>query len=595
THLYRVSTTGGAPEPLADSVADRTAPGLDDGSGWTPDRARRAYERRGDIFVADAATGRERRITDTPGRERAPHLSPDGRTVYFLQGNNAFAVPVEGGAYRQLTDIRREEAPKRDTLKGSRLALREDQTELLGVVRDRIEEREHRERVDSLRATVRPLYLGRNTSVDGARVSPSGRYLLLEVQDEPQGQRQTMVPAFVTESGYTEPMNVREKVGDAVGTSRAAIVDLATGQAKWLEPEAKERRVSMQGFGWAPGEDRALVMGVAFDFKDRWIYTATPDGRTTVVDHDRDTTWVGGPNLYAAGWTRDGRVWFLSEKTGYSHLYTVSANGGPATAVTSGRWEVTDAQPSADGRTFYITTGETHPGERAVYAVSAGGGARTRLTPMDGWSEGDVSPDGRWLAVLRSTSNELPDLYLVANRAGAQPRRVTTSTTAEFRSGPWIKPEIVEIPARDGGTIYARIYRPRDLGAQPHGGAVLFVHGAGYLQDAHRGWSSSYYREYMFNHLLASRGYTVLDVDYRGSAGYGAAWRTGIYRHMGGKDLTDHVDAARWLAAHEGVDAKRVGLYGGSYGGFITLMGMFTEPDVFRSGAALRSVTDWAH
>jgi dipeptidyl aminopeptidase/acylaminoacyl peptidase len=142
--------------------------------------------------------------------------------------------------------------------------------------------------------------------------------------------------------------------------------------------------------------------------------------------------------------------------------------------------------------------------------------------------------------------------------------------------------------------VYARIYRPRDLGARAHGGAVIFVHGAGYLQNAHRGWSS-YYREYMFHHLLARRGYTVMDVDYRGSAGYGAAVRTGIYRHMGGKDLSDHVDAARWLVANEGVDAKRIGIYGGSYGGFITLMAMFTEPETFRSGAALRSVTDWSH
>ena len=171
---------------------------------------------------------------------------------------------------------------------------------------------------------------------------------------------------------------------------------------------------------------------------------------------------------------------------------------------------------------------------------------------------------------------------------------MTASTTAEFRAGPWIRPQVVEIPTRDGQTVYARIFRPRDLGAQAHGGGVLFVHGAGYLQDAHRGWST-YYREYMFNHLLASRGYTVLDVDYRGSAGYGGAWRSGIYRYMGGKDLDDEVDAARWMVAHEGVDARRVGLYGGSYGGFITLMGLFTQPEVFRSGAALRSVTDWAH
>src|SRR5436190_17426493 len=91
------------------------------------------------------------------------------------------------------------------------------------------------------------------------------------------------------------------------------------------------------------------------------------------------------------------------------------------------------------------------------------------------------------------------------------------------------------------------------------------------------------------------RGFVVLDLDYRGSAGYGRDWRTGIYRHMGGKDLTDHVDAAKYLVTEHGVDPKRIGLYGGSYGGFITLMAMFTQPEVFAAGAALRPVTDWAH
>jgi dipeptidyl aminopeptidase/acylaminoacyl peptidase len=99
----------------------------------------------------------------------------------------------------------------------------------------------------------------------------------------------------------------------------------------------------------------------------------------------------------------------------------------------------------------------------------------------------------------------------------------------------------------------------------------------------------------MFHHLLASLGFTVLDIDFRASAGYGRNWRTDIYRHMGGKDLSDQVDGARYLVSSEEVDPARIGIYGGSYGGFITLMAMFTEPDVFRAGAALRSVTDWAH
>jgi len=162
----------------------------------------------------------------------------------------------------------------------------------------------------------------------------------------------------------------------------------------------------------------------------------------------------------------------------------------------------------------------------------------------------------------------------------------------EFKSYPWREPEVISFPARDGAPVYARLYQP----AHPHPShpAVIFVHGAGYLQNAHKWWSS-YFREYMFNNLLADNGYTVLDIDYRGSAGYGRNWRTGIYRYMGGKDLTDHVDAAAWLVSKLGVNPKHIGLYGGSYGGFITLMALFTTPDVFAAGAALRPVTDWAN
>jgi dipeptidyl aminopeptidase/acylaminoacyl peptidase len=129
----------------------------------------------------------------------------------------------------------------------------------------------------------------------------------------------------------------------------------------------------------------------------------------------------------------------------------------------------------------------------------------------------------------------------------------------------------------------------------PSAPGVVFVHGAGYLQNAHKYWAGGYYREYMFNNLLASKGYVVLDPDYRASAGYGRDWRTAIYRHMGGKDLDDVVDGARYLVEHERVNSKHIGVYGGSYGGFITLMAMFTSPGTFAAGAANRPVTDWAH
>ena len=172
--------------------------------------------------------------------------------------------------------------------------------------------------------------------------------------------------------------------------------------------------------------------------------------------------------------------------------------------------------------------------------------------------------------------------------------QLTTSPTKEWLSFPWIVPEIVMIPASDGVKVPARIYRPSDMGAKPNGAGVIFVHGAGYLHNVHKYWSD-YAREYMFNQYLASKGYVVLDADYRGSAGYGRDWRVAIYRHMGGRDLQDEVDASRYLQKEFGIPPERVGIYGGSYGGFMTLMALFTEPKHFGAGAALRSVTDWAH
>ena len=168
--------------------------------------------------------------------------------------------------------------------------------------------------------------------------------------------------------------------------------------------------------------------------------------------------------------------------------------------------------------------------------------------------------------------------------------QITDSPSAEWKDYPWQDPEVIFINGSDTAEIPARIYRPEN----PNGAAVFFVHGAGYLHNVHKWWSS-YHREFMFHNLLTDLGYVVLDLDFRGSAGYGRDWRTAIYRHMGGRDLQDYVDASDYVHKELGIDKERIGIYGGSYGGFITLMALFTQPEHFGAGAALRSVTDWAH
>jgi dipeptidyl aminopeptidase/acylaminoacyl peptidase len=299
-------------------------------------------------------------------------------------------------------------------------------------------------------------------------------------------------------------------------------------------------------------------------------------------------------------WLPDNRrILMLAEREGWMHLYSldVTASNPAPKALTSGKWEVASARLSKDRTKIFFTASEVHPGEQQFYTMSVDGGPFARITTTTGGHEITVSPDEKTLADLYSTINRPPELHIQAFAAGAPAKKITTTPTAEWLAFKWLEPKVISYKARDGAMVYARLYTPEMIGAKrdPKRPAVVFVHGAGYLQFAHKYWSQNYYREHMFHTLLAARGYVVLAPDYRGSSGYGRDWRTGIYEHMGGKDLDDTVDGAKFLVTAERVDPKRIGIYGGSYGGFLTLMALFTTPDVFAAGAALRPVTDWAH
>lgn len=366
------------------------------------------------------------------------------------------------------------------------------------------------------------------------------------------------------------------------------------GTREQQQVQGRDRDVQLFQLQWSDDGKHAVLMARSADNKDRWVMLLDPaTGKTKIIASMHDDAWIDGPGAFTLGWLPDNRhVYFESERDGFAHLYTVDLDGGQPVQLTKGEFEVSDVRLSSDKTKFYFTSSEGSFFERHLYSMPVAGGARTRLTSLAGNNQVDLSPDEKMLADVRSYSNKPPELYLVSSTPGAEAKQVTTSPLPEFFTYNWTDPPIINFKARDGATVYARLYQPANW--KPGGAAVVFVHGAGYLQNVHKWWSS-YFREYMFHHLLMERGFMVIDVDYRGSAGYGRVWRTGIYRHMGGKDLTDEVDAANYLIKEHGVDAKRIGIYGGSYGGFMTLMAMFTTPDVFAAGAALRPVTDWAH
>ncbi|HXF95234.1 MAG TPA: prolyl oligopeptidase family serine peptidase [Gemmatimonadales bacterium] len=593
---YRVPAAGGVPERLPRGAGDTIAMAV---GPLSPDLARRLIVLEGDLYVVDRG-GRKARLTETRDAESPLGWSLDGRTVYFRRDDNAWALDLGGGGLRQLTDIRRGPAPRKpEDPRGQKQVLRDQQAELFDFIRRQIALERMRADTDTVHSR-KPFYLAERQSVQRLEVSPDARFVLLQVSERPRGDtvegRQVVMPVWVTQSGYVETQQIRTKVGDAQPRQKAAIVEVETGKVTWIERDggSEKREAEVSAVGISPNGRHALVRVTTTDYEDAWLVVVDlPSLAQREVAHLHDDAWLGGPLGLVAGWLKDGEtVYYGSEETGYAHLYTVPASGGPPRALTGGDWEVLGAELSPDGRTFYLHTNEGDWGQVHFWALDVRSGEKTRLTSAEGRQDVVVSPDGRLLAVLHSTADHPPELYLQRNAPRAPMRQITESTTPEFRSFAWTKPEIVMIPARDGISVPARIYRP--MGVPSNGAGVIFVHGAGYLQNVHRWWSS-YYREYLFHHLLASRGYTVLDLDYRGSAGHGRAWRTAIYRHMGSKDLTDQVDAARWLVRELGLDSTRIGIYGGSYGGFITLMAMFTEPGVFAAGAALRPVTDWAH
>jgi dipeptidyl aminopeptidase/acylaminoacyl peptidase len=172
------------------------------------------------------------------------------------------------------------------------------------------------------------------------------------------------------------------------------------------------------------------------------------------------------------------------------------------------------------------------------------------------------------------------------------PKRLTNSTPAAFGRIKWSEPRFVDIPTRDGKVVKTKVYLPANFNNKQKYPMVMFVHGAGYLQNTINGWNN-YYREFMFNHILTQKGYVVLDIDYRGSAGYGRDWRTDVHDFLGGKDYDDHLDAIDYAVKTYAVDQKRVGVYGGSYGGFMAGMLVMRAPEKIAAAAALRPVFDW--
>lgn len=599
---------------------------LPDRGDYSKDGSRMVYEKNGDLFLMEFPASKVLQLTNTLSEERSPLFVQNDQKIAYRHGRDLFTLDLQTGAVQQLTQILEGHAPVEMSKRADQDWLQNDQLTHFEVLRQRKAlEAARAERNKALEPKRPPKFYLQGWSVNALELSPDLNFAFLQTADFSEGN-QTDVPNFVTESGFTENLPSRPKVGSpgtayeqwifdlqrdtfyqldlsdlpGVFEKPAFLLDYAEDVTSF-EANYEEARSIIAHGPYFSSDGQAVLELKALDNKDRWIVAINwQTGRVRSLDRQHDDAWIGGPGITGwngvsgnMGWLPDNqRIWFHSEETGFSHLYLLEVSSGRKKALTNGKFEVLDAQLSKDGQYFYLTTNQESPHQQHFYRLAIKNEQLQKLTGKAGGYEVTLSPDEQWLAIRYSSSNQPWELYVMPNQPGAAMQQLTHSTSELFKQYDWRLPEIVYFEANDGAKVPARLYRSAD--AKPGGPAVIFVHGAGYLQNVHEWWSS-YYREYMFHNLLVDNGYTVLDIDYRASSGYGRNWRTAIYRHMGGRDLDDQIDGARFLTEKYGVDPDRIGIYGGSYGGFITLMALFKYPGVFQSGAALRSVTDWAH
>jgi len=589
---------------------------------------RMLFIRHGDVFERDLRSGTLTQITRSSEDEAAPQYASDGRHVQYRSDDGWYTWDP---ARRMAWPVALPVAAKDPEAPAGADALRDMQLRLSATLarqkadREAVRAEESRLRAADPNRVARPIYIGDEVQIDTTVLSPDGRWLLVVTSQKGSDRgRIGKLPVYVTESGYEEFEEERTRVGRNLPSGEGLVlVDLADNSvhrlsldalpgiatdplaalraAQKLDPLKGNRAVRVLPEGdnsgadtihWSSdGEHLALLLR-AVDNKDRWIAVLDPATRQLSSAHRlSDPGWINW-NFNDFGWLPDNRtLWYLSEESGWSHLY-VKPPGGAAKALTSGHWEASAVQWSPDGATAYFVCNRSWPGDYEVCALPRAGGTPRELTALDGVQDFTLSPDGSRILLHWSAAYTPPQLAVLPV-AGGEVRKLTDTRSSEFRAREWIQPAYVQVPSTHGaGPIWAKLYRPATLQPGRKYPVVMFVHGAGYLQNVSARYPN-YFREQMFHNLLVQQGYVVLDMDYRASEGYGRDWRNAIYQRMGTPELEDYLDGVAWMVANQQGDAANVGIYGGSYGGFMTFMAMFNKPEVFKAGAALRPVTDW--
>ncbi|HEX2140258.1 MAG TPA: DPP IV N-terminal domain-containing protein, partial [Woeseiaceae bacterium] len=463
--LYAVPAGGGEPERVsaADESQSSNATRV-----YNADRSRVAWILRNDVWVKDLDTGTARQVTRTAAEESAPMFMADGGSVAFLRDDEYFVHDAATGLISQPAEIEFEEDPDKEE---GFDALREHQRRRMDTLREdrRLEEAEEayaeeRQREDPAGPPL-PIYVGPEYEAVRQSLSPSARHLLLVVRnaDAKEGRKEDM-PQYVTESGYTETEETRIRVGrnnpaahtillldveagtfatvdhsSLPGIDDDPLAKLRDSALEWhvergADPEEVEaalaapeqRPLNVEGIEWNSDGSVAALQLHSVDNKDRWLVTLAPEEGELRLQHRlTDDAWINW-DYNAFGWLPDDRtLWYLSEESGWSHLYTKGIDERRPQQLTRGEFVVSDPEIDPQGEWFYVVANRTHPGNYEVHRVPAAGGELEQVTSLGGVVSFDLSPAGDELLLSRSYIDRHEDLYVQRALPGPEALQIT--------------------------------------------------------------------------------------------------------------------------------------------------------------------------
>lgn len=535
--------------------------------------------------------------------------SPDSSKLVFTHGGDLYLMSLDGGKPKRLTKTQSPEVGARFLDKDRILFSQSGNAFVLNTVDS------------TLVQLSKEASLPNAISVGNLTPNKTGTMIAYVVSDNSKQKQLTVpnfLPEFVTAGGPRRGWSEQRLFATLADGSRDAPFEI-----KLPKPEGVS---NFRRIVWAADERSLIVDRVDKDTKRRQLFyihnVGAKNEQIILITEETDDKWQAPLSFIVEPNPKDpAKLFFGSERDGFNHIYIaalemqlpqpnptgeISGEGGAEYSstvkvdqITKGSWQVEWAKWASPDQIICLST-ENGYTERDFFTINISNGERRKMFSAESGMKSSPQLDDTFsqptLLFERSTWNVPGDLYArkVCSACPGQdlPVKLTNTVPIAFKSRKWIGPKFFEISSRDGKKIPAKIYLPLDHSAKRKYPMVIFVHGAGYLQNVINGWNN-YFREFMFNEMLVQKGYVVLDIDYRGSAGYGRAWRTDVFDFLGGKDFDDHIDAIDFMVKNYSVNASKVGVYGGSYGGFMAEMLAFRASDKVAAAAALRPVADW--